>query len=162
MANFANGLVVPTPSLPLMILLLPKYALPVVVAQPLTVRPPICVPLPMVEEAKAVRPPLRFARPLTPSVPKLAAVAKRLVDEATVEKRAVEVALVRSVLPLSVVEASETLVKTVRVPVALILAPEMSPEKKPLPCTERTCDGELVPIPTLPVLVTTNSVVVAA
>ena len=29
----------------------PKYAFPVVVAPPDTVRPPVCVPLPMVEEA---------------------------------------------------------------------------------------------------------------
>jgi hypothetical protein len=35
-----------------------KYALRVVVAPPETVRPPACVPLPIVEEAKAVRPAL--------------------------------------------------------------------------------------------------------
>lgn len=38
----------------------PMYALPVVVAPPFTVRPPACVPSPIVEEAYAVRPPLNW------------------------------------------------------------------------------------------------------
>ncbi len=41
---------IPTPPL--------KYALPVVVAPPEIVKPPACVELPMVDEAKAVKPPL--------------------------------------------------------------------------------------------------------
>ena len=66
--------------------------LPVVVAPPLMVRPPACAPLPMVLDAEETKPakvespvtvsvPLCVALPET-SVPKDAAVAKRLVDEA--------------------------------------------------------------------------------
>jgi hypothetical protein len=40
----------------------PKYAFPVVVAPPEMVSPPVCEPEPMVEEAKAVRPPLNCVR----------------------------------------------------------------------------------------------------
>ena len=48
--NVANGLVVPAA------MVLPKYALPVVVAPPLTVRPPVREPLPIVDEAATTMP----------------------------------------------------------------------------------------------------------
>jgi len=50
------GVVEPIPIAPL------KKALSVVVEPPLIVRPPCCVPLPMVLDAKAVRPPLNWVR----------------------------------------------------------------------------------------------------
>ena len=39
---------------------------------------------------------------------------------------------------------------TESVPVAVIFAAERLPEKRPLPWTERSCEGEVVPMPTLP------------
>ncbi len=50
--RLAHGDVVPIPTLP------PKYAFPVVVAPPDMVSPPFWLPLPMVDEAYAVSPPL--------------------------------------------------------------------------------------------------------
>ena len=38
------------------------------------------------------------------------------------------------------------------VPVAVRFATERFPEKSPLPWTERACEGEVVPMPTLPAL----------
>ena len=59
------GVVVPIPTFP------PKYAIPVVVAPPETVRPPACVPLPIVEDAVAMRPwvMMRRVEVELPSVP---------------------------------------------------------------------------------------------
>lgn len=51
-----DGVVVPTPMLPA------TYALPVVVAPPEIVSPVACPPAPIVEEAKAVSPPLNCVR----------------------------------------------------------------------------------------------------
>ena len=39
---------------------------------------------------------------------------------------------------------------TESVPVAVMLAAERLPEKRPLPWTERSCEGEVVPMPTEP------------
>ena len=126
----ANGEEVPTPNLP------PKYAFPVVVAGPLTVRP--SRPSPTVEEAYAVRPPLNCVRvevafpasgkAYAPPLPDPQAVpvferspdeenvahpgappaedTMRLVVDAIVVETTVEVANVSSVFPTSVVEAS--------------------------------------------------------
>jgi hypothetical protein len=46
MLSAAVGVLVPIPTL------LAKYAFPVVVAPPFTVRPPVCVPLPIVVEPR--------------------------------------------------------------------------------------------------------------
>jgi len=43
--------------------------------------------------------------------------------------------------------------ETESVPVAVRLAAERLPEKRPLPCTESACEGVVEPIPTLPPLV---------
>jgi len=40
--------------------------------------------------------------------------------------------------------------ESVSVPVAVIAAAVRLPEKRPLPCTESDCDGEVVPMPTRP------------
>ena len=50
--NCAHGVVLPTPTLP------PKYALIVVVAPPLMVKPACCVPLPIVVDARNWLPPV--------------------------------------------------------------------------------------------------------
>ena len=63
--------------------LLKKVATPVVVAPPDTVRPPASVPLPMVEEAEAVIPPLNALSPPTVRVP----VAVRLAIDTLPENR---------------------------------------------------------------------------
>ena len=90
--------VAPTPMVPA------KYAFPVVVAPPETVRPPACAPLPMVEEAVEMNP-AKVERPETfkvdesdsvPAVrtPMFPFVEKRLVLDAVVEKKLVVVAAV--------------------------------------------------------------------
>ena len=86
------------------------------------------------------------------------------VKTALVEKRFVEVAFVlvafQSERLVTVLEALLTEdaarecsgTETV-VPVAVRLAAEMLPEKRPLPWTERSCEGEVVPMPTFPPVV---------
>ncbi len=102
--NCAHGVVVPIPTE------LAKYATPVVVAPPEIVRPPICVPEPIVVDASESNPPESVESPVTPSVdendpvppvsaPMVAALEKRLVDDAVVEKIDVVVAPVATILP---------------------------------------------------------------
>ena len=61
----------------------------------------------------------------------------------------------RYALPAVVIWVADALVSvvspvTLRVPVALIFAAKILPEKNAFPCTERSCEGEVVPIPTNP------------
>ena len=51
-----------------------------------------------------------------------------------------------------------TFPETVTVPVAVMFAAVMSPEKRPLPCIPRAVDGVDVPIPTNPLLRIVNGV----
>ena len=55
--------------------------------------------------------------------------------------------------PFCVVEAYPSVVSpvTLRVPVAIKFASDTLPEKRPLPWTERSDAGEVVPMPTLPI-----------
>ncbi len=82
-------------------------------------------------------------------VPSCAVVVKRLVLEATVEKKLVEVAFAR-VVPACAVRLPEI----VRVEVAVMAPPKNAvPEMYELPWTEKVAAGVVVLIPTLPPLV---------
>ena len=120
-----------------------KYPVPLAVR--LVVEAPPFIeksPVVMVEEAFERKPlpkvarPVRFEVPEVVNVPMFADCAKRLVEEAMVEKKLVEVAFARVVLPA-----------TERVPVAVRFAEVRLPLKKPLPATESIAKGEVVPIP---------------
>src|SRR3989338_6660660 len=59
------------------------------------------------------------------------------------------------------VDEAQTLPETLMDPVAVIFATlVISPDISVLPCTERRCDGEVVPIPSNPSLVTIRFVAV--
>lgn len=80
--------------------------------------------------------------------------AKRLVDDAVVEKKFVVVALdpvaLRKVKFWRVDDPVARRFANERVPVAVMFAAEMFPEMSAFPCTERVCDGVVVPIPKFP------------
>lgn len=85
-------------------------------------------------------------------------VENRFVEEAVVEKKFVVVAEVpvafTKVKFWRVEDPSAKRFVLVTVPVAVKLASDTFPLNNPFPCTENTCDGDEVPIPTFPLFAT--------
>src|SRR3989344_4304095 len=91
-------------------------------------------PLVIVEEALERKPLVKVVKPLMPSVPKFAICEKRFVDDAVVAKKAVDVA------PPCPIE------KTV------VLAFVTASKSEPVPHVASLLYGEVVPMPTLPLV----------
>ena len=88
--------------------------------------------------------------PLTVREPNDAVCPKTLVDEATVEKKAVEVAFTRVVLPLTVSDPTFAVCPKRFVELAVVAKKEevvAFPEMKALPATAKVAAGEVVPMP---------------
>lgn len=135
----------------------PNVDCPVTLSVPPIAVLPVSVKLPTtVEEACETKPPTSVERPrllntCVVSEPSDAVCAKRLVEDATVEKRFVEVALARVVLPVTESEPRVERPVTFRVEVAVIAPPKNDvPEVYWLPCTPSVCVGDVVPMPMLP------------
>jgi hypothetical protein len=141
----------------------------VVVAPPLKVAAPAAVSVPVkLAEEEIVCPlmrPVTVSVPLCVALPEVrvpneAAVANRLVDDAVVAKRLVEVACdvvaLRAVKLPSVDDAVASILSALRVPVAVMLVAVRLPPKKPEPLTESVVNGEVVPRPKLPAEVKTE------
>jgi hypothetical protein len=159
--------VVPNPTLPLALTVsalvpivrseLKRFVLDAVVAKKLVVVAFVLVEFSAVKFWRVLEPVTRrlarVPRPLKNVVPKVANVEKRLVLDAVVAKKFVEVALVvvlfSAVKFWRVDEPSESNVPKLPNPV-----------KYPLPFTERACEGDGVPMPRNPLLLIDSAGVV--
>ena len=89
--------------------------------------------------------------PRTESEPNCTELAKRFVLDAVVAKNAVEVAFAKVVFPVTLREPSVLSPATFKVLVAVIAPPKNAePDVYWLPSTASVVDGDVVPIPTLP------------
>ena len=116
------------------------------------------VPIPTLPFCKTVKPdvPATFNPPAKVDVAVEEVAFINFVSIKLLERSAVvETPPAKVVVPVPVYDITPA---TVSVPVAVIFAAVIFPEKKPFPWTERLVKGEVVPTPTLPLAATTKFV----